>query len=382
MAAIFFLVLFTRTLGFDAFVPDAEYTFSRFVADFSKTYIVGSAEYARRRSVFEENLADILAHNADQGNMWSRGINSYADLTRAEFVSSGRMGRDKSLGQHWANQRQAHTFQAPKHEFVPDAVDWRSKGVVSNVKDQGRCGSCWAFATTATVESHVALATGKLPVLSPQQLVSCAPNPLECGGKGACEGSIPEVAYGYVQLHGMTTEWRFPYTSYSGNAASTCAWNATDSPSVVQIMGYQKLPPNDYAAVMKAVAYIGPLAINVQADGWKDYESGIFDGCADLNKVDINHVVQLVGYGTDPKKGGDYWLVRNSWDVTWGEAGYIRLKRSSSAKCGEDKTPLHGTGCKGGDAVQRVCGTCGILFDVSYPLGAGMMKQVTEAIVV
>jgi len=298
------------------------------------------------------------------------------------FASSGRLGRDKSLGQYWASRRKAPPLRATTHKPLPVAVDWRSKGVVSDVKDQGQCGSCWAFGTTATVESHVALATGMLPVLSPQQLVSCAPNPLECGGNGGCAGSIPEVAYGYVQLYGMTTEWRFPYTSYSGTSASTCQWNATAAPSVVQITGYQKLPPNDYAAVMEAVATIGPLAINVQADGWSDYENGIFNGCADLNNVNIDHVVQLVGYGTDPKKGGDYWLVRNSWDVTWGEKGYIRLKRSSSAICGEDKTPLDGTGCTGGDAVQHVCGTCGLLFDASYPLGAGMRKHVMEAIVV
>jgi len=120
----------------------------------------------------------------------------------------------------------------------------------------------------------------------------------------------------------------------------------------------------------------------VQADGWSDYENGIFNGCNDLNNVNIDHVVQLVGYGTDPKRGGDYWLVRNSWDVTWGEKGYIRLKRSSSASCGVDKSPLDGTGCAGGDAEQQVCGTCGLLFDASYPLGAGMRKRAMEAIVV
>jgi len=251
---------------------------------------------------------------------------------------------------------------------LPKSFDWRKKGVISQVKDQGHCGSCWAFGTTETVESHAAIATGLLATLSPQQLVSCAPNPLQCGGIGGCQGSIPEVAFNYIQQYGMTSEWMMPYTSYYGDDGK-CGWNETKVPSqgIVTISGYRKLPSNDYAAVMDALVNIGPLAINVQADTWKDYHGGVFDGCTNYSNVDIDHVVQLVGYGTDAKLG-DYWLVRNSWDVTWGEGGFIRLKRESSPKCGDDVTPSHGTGCKAGPSKQRVCGTCGLLFDASYPL--------------
>jgi len=263
---------------------------------------------------------------------------------------------------------------------LPHTVDWRESQVVSQVKDQGHCGSCWAFGTTATVESHAAIATGLLPVLSPQQLVSCAPNPLQCGGVGGCQGSIPEVAYHYIQQFGMTSEWMMPYTSYYGETAQ-CAYNVSKNQSIVSIAGYEKLPSNDYTAVMSALAKIGPLAINVWASPWVDYEGGVFDGCPDDKNVDIDHVVQLVGYGADPKDG-DYWLVRNSWDVTWGEKGYIRLKRSSSPKCGIDNTPLDGTGCKHGEPTQKVCGTCGMLFDVSYPLGVTIPHRGHHTVVV
>merc|ERR1712086_63280 len=107
-------------------------------------------------------------------------------------------------------------------------MDWRSQGVISAVKDQGNCGSCWAFATTETIESYFAIATGALSVLSPEQLVNCAPNPHHCGGTGGCQGSIPEVAYDYIKKHGMTTEWKMPYTAYNGKASS-CKYNDSEA---------------------------------------------------------------------------------------------------------------------------------------------------------
>merc|ERR1711979_46191 len=104
---------------------------------------------------------------------------------------------------------------------------------------------------------------------------------------------------------------------------------------------------------MEALANVGPLAVNVEADTWHDYEGGVFDGCTNRSNIAVDHVVQLVGYGTDVK-GGDYCTVRNSWDVTWGEAGYIRLKRRESPECGVDIAPLDGTGCDGGPPEQYV----------------------------
>mmetsp|Transcript_45543 Transcript_45543/g.142909 ORF Transcript_45543/g.142909 Transcript_45543/m.142909 type:complete len:390 (-) Transcript_45543:85-1254(-) len=363
-----------------ALLPHQDYTFEDFVADFGKSY-AGPQERAARQRTFEERLRAVQAHNADPSHTWLRGINHFSDLSEAEFARSGRVGLHRTLARQAASAAAAAGAQVGEPDGVqgsggsaqlPASVDWRAKSVVSSVKDQGSCGSCWAFATTETVESHAALASGLLPVLSPQQLVDCAPNPLSCGGTGGCQGSIPEVAYNYVQLYGLTTEWIMPYTSHAGSAG-TCHWNASTTPSLVTISGYKKLPPNDYHAVMDALANVGPLAVNVQATTWSDYESGVFDGCSNRSNIAIDHVVQLVGYGTDPK-GGDYWLVRNSWDVTWGEAGYIRLKRSASPECGDDIVPLDGTGCSGGEPKQHVCGTCGVLFDVSYPLGVSVQR--------
>lgn len=348
-------------------------SFDDFMNTFDRKYENGSEEYNLRKSIFDGRVSEIREHNADPTKTWTRGINQYSDMTNAEFKASGRLGYNRQLARSLASETshvQTVDFQAVP---LPASVDWREKGVVSSVKDQGHCGSCWAFATTATIESHAAIATGLLEVLSPQQLASCAPNPLHCGGTGGCQGSVPEVAYGYIQQYGMTSEWMMPYTSYFGEGDS-CKFNVTKTPGIVTISGYQKLPANSYEAVMHALAHIGPLAVNVQADTWSDYKGGVFDGCTNSSNIGIDHVVQLVGYGTDPK-GGDYFLVRNSWDATWGEKGYIRLKRSSSPSCGTDSAPLDGTGCSGGPATQHVCGTCGILFDVSYPLGADIPKR-------
>jgi cathepsin L len=313
------------------------------------------------------NMKVIAAHNErfEAGQSTYRmGVNHLTDEPQ------GPMGRvdNKATAKH---SPQLHKSRVNVQD-LPASVDWRDAGVVSPVKNQGHCGSCWAFATTATVESHVALETGLLFDLSPQQLVSCAPNTDECGGHGGCMGSIPELAYDYlIGAGGYAEEWSQPYISYTGETNGTCPVSLELKAGITS---YVKLEENNAADVMEALATVGPLAINVDASTWHTYESGVFDGCS-YDAMDLNHVVVLVGYGTDEATGSDYWLVRNSWSPTYGEGGYIRLKRDpvSSTPCGVDTTPTDGTGCvNGGDTrpVQYPCGQCGVAFDVSYPTGA------------
>jgi len=133
-----------------------------------------------------------------------------------------------------------------------------------------------------------------------------------------------------------------------------------------------KLPENNYTALLTAIATIGPIAVSVDAMPWMSYSSGVFTGCG-LARIDINHAVQLVGYGT--AGGKDYWIVRNSWGSFWGESGYIRLFKHSDGDmkwCGPDPSPADGTGCDGGPPVVTVCGSCGIWYDSSYPVGASL----------
>ena len=260
--------------------------------------------------------------------------------------------------------------------LLPAAVDWRAKGVVTAVKNQGGCGSCWAFAATEAVESAFAIATGRLEVLSEQQVLDCTPNPLECGGDGGCAGGTPELAFARMaDLGGLASEWAYPYMSYDGQGVGPCraAGNVTKggAPPLAAVVGFEQLPSNEAAPVLRALAERGPLAVNVDASAWFSYESGVFTGCAKATE-DIDHAVVVVGYGTDAASGLDYYLVRNSWSTAWGEAGYMRLLRQPGApRCAADVTPFDGSDCRDvPDPVQAVtvCGECGILYDVSYPL--------------
>jgi len=249
-------------------------------------------------------------------------------------------------------------------EGLPTHVDWRTKGIITAVKNQGECGSCWTFGTCETIESFWAMKTKKLVVMSEQQILDCTPNPNDCGGTGGCGGGTPEIAYQQIiQMGGLTSEKDYPYTAENGN----CQFNKQTTPPVAKLTGYKVLPSNNYTAVLTAVASIGPMVINVDASEWSSYDSGVFSGCDEESNIDIDHVVQLVGYGTDTQLGS-YWIVRNSWGGDWGESGYIRLARPTKVTCGIDYSPQDGTGCNGGPSQVTVCGQCGILYDVSYPV--------------
>mmetsp|Transcript_8069 Transcript_8069/g.24938 ORF Transcript_8069/g.24938 Transcript_8069/m.24938 type:complete len:387 (-) Transcript_8069:33-1193(-) len=360
--------LWVLSLGAAAARPTWEelgsYEWRAYKEDFQKTY--GEEEDLMRRRIFEARLAEIATHNARE-SLYKKGVNFLTDLTEDERAA--RLGSKSDLRRHHATFRSPRESSSSSRAIVRDIerdrVDWREAGVVTAVKDQGQCGSCWAFASTESIESYVALATNETPpVLAPQQLVSCAANPYECGGQGGCEGSIPELAFSFVQLYGLSAEEAYPY------AGQDEACHTEAKPSVI-IDGFQKLPVNSRSEVVRALNDIGPLAVNVDASNWHDYEAGVFDGCSGLS--DLNHVVQLVGYGYDSHLDAHYWLVRNSWAATYGEDGFIRLYKAPPGHdeaCQIDPTPLDGTGCLGGPPTQTVCGQCGVIFDVSYPLGA------------
>merc|ERR1712203_262503 len=139
-----------------------------------------------------------------------------------------------------------------------------------------------------------------------------------------------------------------------------------------------KLCPETTSRLMNHLANNGPLSVAVAASPWSFYGGGVFDGCDYDKNIEINHAVQLVGYGTDASEG-DYWIIRNSWGPNWGENGFMRLKRESTAVCGTDDTPLMGTGCvDDGNDVLHVCGQCGVLFDVCYPIGADYIEPMNN----
>jgi len=306
--------------------------------------------------LFETRVASFIQHNSNNPD-YTLNVNKLADLSDAEIHRF--KGYNAAAGRSFRGQARVHQTGAYQ---VADEVDWRTKGAISPVKDQASCGSCWAFGSAEALESANFIKTGNMPILSPQQIVDCAPNPNECGGTGGCQGSIPELAYAWIKDHGLALEQDYPYRGYNGQCS-------TSQTPAVQVSDYVNVPSNNYTAVVDALN-IGPLAITVAAGPWMFYDSGVFTGCSKSGSAtELDHVVQLVGYGDD--NGTPYWTIRNSWGTSWGEKGYIRIARhDDEAWCGTDDKPKDGTGCKDSPPTVEVCGSCGILYDAVYPIVA------------
>jgi len=360
------VALFCATAAAAKSVNLDNYTFEQYLKDYGLNF--HESELPARKATFIAEVARVKAHNAKNLG-WKEEINRFSVLSLKE--KKGYMGRHKGVAKSVlkAAKDMPADFEMKPVAALPRQVDWRTKGVVSAVKDQGHCGSCWAFASTAVIESHVALKTGLLFDLSPEQIAMCSPNPDSCGGTGGCEGATAEVAFDYVtNSKGLFQEFQYPYTSYYG-VDYACAVPSDYGNPVAHINGYHKLQTNNYTALMNAVATVGPIAISVDASTWHSYSGGIYAGCNQVNP-DINHAVVLVGYGEED--GQKYWLVRNSWNAKFGERGYIKVARHDNEEevCGMDITPTDGNACNGDMTPIKVCGTCGILSDSSYPLNA------------
>jgi cathepsin L len=347
------------------------YTFETFIQEFGLKYQKGTQEWSNRKQIFLQELARVVSHNANSNVAWKENVNHMSAMTATE--KQAFYGRSKAVSQAQP-ERLPHQEDFPANyvqfpvSALPESVDWRKQGVATAVKDQGHCGSCWAFSSTAALESHVAIATGQLFDLSPQQIAACAPNPNSCGGSGNCNGATSELAFDYVAgSKGVTESFQYPYTEYFG-VESACAVPSMSLPKA-HIRGFIQLATNNYQQLLNAVAREGPVVVSVDASTWHSYDSGIFNGCNQVNP-DINHAVVLMGYGED--NGTKYWLIRNSWSASWGEDGYIRLLRTDNDEknCGSDITPSDGIACAGDTEPEYVCGTCGVLFDSAYPTGA------------
>nr|ADM53739.1 cathepsin L2 precursor [Lepeophtheirus salmonis] len=344
--------------------------FESFVKEYSKSYH-NRALRSLKLKVFVDNLREIEEHNANPKRTWDMGINEFSDLTDEEFESK-YMGYSPMSSSAGLVTRTV----APKQgniKDLPESVDWREKGVITDVKNQGSCGSCWVFSAVEQIESYVAIENNMTspPLLSTQQITSCSSNPYSCGGSGGCKGAINEIAYMYTQLYGIETEKEYPYTSGFTEESGECLYNASSvTGKMAHVRGYEVLPPNDMYSVMEHLANKGPLGVSVYAGRFKSYKSGILNGCDFNANIVINHAIQMIGYGTDPVDG-PYWLVRNSWGNTWGINGVAKLKRYTTTECGINSTPEYGIKCEGDGIVeQKVCGNCGVLLNANYPIGA------------
>jgi len=206
-------------------------------------------------------------------------------------------------------------------------------------------------------------------VLSVQQTTECALNPYECGGYGGCNGAAEPVAFQYMEYYGVTTDEAYPQEY----PPVKCKYNHVDRKPVAFIRGHEQLPSNDYDAIINHIANVGPLAAYMQVkSSLFQYHGGIYSDCSYDEDIMLNHVVQIIGYGTDPNDG-DYWLIKNSWgDKKWGIHGYLKLAKEKEVLCGESLGHM----CPGDEvAVSKACGMCGILFETFYPVGASSTRS-------
>jgi len=214
---------------------------------------------------------------------------------------------------------------------APSSLDWSTQGATTPVKDQGYCGSCWAYSATEGIESGLFMTTGKLEQLSEQQIVSCDKT------DGGCNGGDLPTAFDYVQsAGGIATQASYPDTSSDAGQTGKCK----SSTPVVKVTGYEyAVPPctggkcnnQKESDMMAALNTYGPLSVCVNAQNWDGYSSGIYTTKCSGKYNALDHCVQLVGYDTTGSTS--YWKVRNSWASSWGENGFIRLPMGTNA-CG------------------------------------------------
>jgi len=247
-------------------------------------------------------------------NSYTLAMNQFGDLSSAEF---GKTFCGLKVDMASRKEEEVTGWNG----VVGDAVDWISKGAVTPVKDQGQCGSCWAFSATGSMEGANQIASGKLVSLSEQQLVDCAGSE----GNQGCNGGLMDYAFEYVIKNGgIASEGAYPYTARDGR----CQQKASE----VKISAYKDVPARNEAELVKAIN-IGPVSVAVEADKsvFQFYHDGVLDNAACGTNLD--HGITAVGYDTDATAKKDYYNVKNSWGASWGKNGYIRLVRNKN-QCG------------------------------------------------
>ncbi|KAL1225369.1 Senescence-specific cysteine protease SAG12 [Cardamine amara subsp. amara] len=286
-----------------------------------------------RYVVFKSNVERIeRLNNVPGGRTFKLAVNQFADLTNDEFRSmyTGYKGNSMFSSRSGITAT-PFRYQNISAGALPISVDWRKKGAVTPIKDQGSCGCCWAFSAVAAIEGATQIKKGKLISLSEQQLVDCDTKNFGCGG------GWMDTAFEYIMGNGgITTESNYPYKGED----ATCNSMKTNL-KATSITGYEDVPVNNEKALMNAVAH-QPVSIAIEGGGFdfQFYSSGVFTGeCT----TDLDHAVTAIGYG-ESNNGLKYWIIKNSWGTSWGENGYIRIQKDVTEK-----------------------GLCGLAMKASYP---------------
>jgi C1A family cysteine protease len=278
-------------------------------------------EYVERLSMFRSNDKMIKEHNAGDST-YTMGHNQFSHLSNDEWKAM--MG---FTGVPTAPFREINDFAGVT---AANDIDWTTKGAVTPVKNQGQCGSCWAFSTTGALEGEYFLKNQNLKSFSEQQLVDCDHN-----GDQGCNGGLMDNAFDFIKSNGgICSESDYPYKGVGGTCKKSCSVVTGTAPSHTDVAQTK-------AALESAITQ-QPVAIAIEADqsGFQFYSKGVFTGACGSQ---LDHGVLAVGFGTE--SGTDYWKVKNSWGTTWGDRGYIKLQRGKAQSGGQ----------------------CGILKSASYP---------------
>jgi len=292
--------------------PEREYraAFMKFMKDNAKNY--AASEFTMRYNVFKSNMDFVDAWNA--GDQTSKvDLNKFADLTIAEFSKIYN-------GMKYVNNG--------TYTYVPSVgdatVDWRTKGAVTPIKDQGQCGSCWSFSATGGLEGAHFIGMKALVSLSEQNLVDCSTSE----GNEGCNGGLMTQAFEYVKKNnGLDTEASYPYTATGPNA---CKFKAANVGS--KISSWTNVASGSEASLVTFINK-GPVSVAIDAShsSFQLYTSGIYYEPA-CSSQSLDHGVLAVGYGTDSSH--DYYIVKNSWGTSWGNQGYILMSRNRNNNCG------------------------------------------------
>lgn len=291
------------------------------------------SEEEYRMEIFMETRNNIAKHNEAfaRGEVtYKMGLNKFADMTKEEFANTMTGFRPNKLV-----RSRGLNYTRQNNVRLPSSVDWRQQGAVTPVKNQGQCGSCWAFSATGSIEGQHFRKTGQLVSLSEQNLVDCATDYPNSG----CDGGDMVAAFKYViDNGGIDTEDSYPYQR---GDHYYCRYNVQNIGATIS--NYVSIASGDQEALKEAVANVGPVSVAMYASlgSFSRYSSGIYyDARCGGEYYYLDHGVLLVGYGTED--GTDYWIVKNSWGEDWGESGYFRISTKNN--------------------------NCGIATDASYPV--------------